>query len=113
MPFTQARLKVKMKAKNLFTTGTMMGAYIMVIAFLTQGSPIITAMLDRNMKDKNADENIKSTLSLIVLFGGLTTVAVGRHKATKDVYTEDFLPGRNKSDIEVPVIPPKSSDNQT
>lgn len=87
-----------MKPRNLFKTKTMQGTIFLFTAFLMQAVPISGGFIDRKF-DKEQAQDIKYYLSLVLAFGGLFRASYGRYQATSDVFTPQFLPGRNREDI--------------
>lgn len=88
-----------MQPRNLFTTKTLQGAFAMLVGFAIATAPLINGFVDRKF-DKKLAEDIKFYLGIVVTGGGFLRTAYGRYQATGDTFTNDLLPGRDRSDVE-------------
>lgn len=87
-------------ARNLFSTKTAIGVYIMVLPTLTSAAIRYFPGAGQDLKD------ISDIASKILMVAGGAKALSGRYQATDDVYTPNGLPGRSKDDIEPSALPP-------
>ncbi|MBO3462422.1 hypothetical protein G7B40_038315 [Aetokthonos hydrillicola Thurmond2011] len=83
--------------KNVFTSGTVWGIVFTTIAAI---APILGNDIDQFRKDPNSVNYGQDAAKVIVILCGAAATICGRVSAKDPLYTPEWLPGPNKSDLD-------------